>query len=53
MINKIDLENEQDIELKKQLDKIDWQKYIWYGNVRIQIRDGERKLIAIERTYPD
>jgi len=46
-------ESQQDIELKKELDKIDWPKYIKYGIVRIQIRDGEKKLTAIERTYPD
>jgi len=53
MTDRLELENKQDAELKRQLDKIDWRKYIWYGNVKIQIRDGERKLTAIERTYPD
>jgi len=39
---------EQDAELKKQLDQIDWP--IDYGSVKIQIRNGEPSLITIERT---
>jgi len=46
-------EREADIDLKKELGKIDWKKYIEYGNVKIQIRNGEKALTAIERTYPD
>ena len=46
-------ENEQDLEIKKELDKIDWQKHINYGTVKITIRNGEKTLTAIERTYPD
>jgi len=44
---------EEDIELKEELKKIDWKKYLNYGNVRIQIREGKLTLIAIERTYPN
>jgi len=43
----------EDIELKKELNKIDWKKYIRYGSIRIQVREGEKTLTAIERTYPD
>ena len=43
----------KDIELKKELEKIDWNKYLEYGSVRIQIRQGKLSLTAIERTYPD
>lgn len=43
----------EDIELKKELDKIDWRKYIEYGSIRIQVRAGKLTLTAIERTYPD
>ncbi len=45
--------NEKDLELKKELDKIDWKRYIEYGSVRIQVRVGEKTLTVIERTYPD
>lgn len=38
----------KDIELKKELDKIDWP--IDYGSVKIQIREGKPTLITIERT---
>ena len=46
-------ETQKDIELKKELDKIDWSKYLHYGSVRVQVRDGKKTLTAIERTYPD
>jgi len=46
-------ESQLDIELKKELERIDWQKYIKYGSIRIQVRDGKQTLTAIERTYPD
>jgi len=46
-------DNQQDIELKKELDKIDWKKYIQYGIIRIQVRLGKKTLTAIERTYLD
>ena len=37
-----------DIELKKELEKIDWP--IKYGTVKVQIRDGKPTLVTIERT---
>jgi len=40
--------NQQDIELKKQLEKIDWP--IEYGIISIQLRAGKPTLIKIERT---
>ncbi len=46
-------DNQQDLELKKELEKIDWKKYLEYGSVRIQVRAGKQTLTAIERTYPD
>ena len=46
-------QNQQDLELKKELEKIDWKKYLEYGSVRIQVRAGKLTLTAIERTYPD
>ncbi len=44
----VDIQKQQDIELKKQLDKIDWQ--LDYGSVKVQIREGKPTLITIERT---
>lgn len=49
----LDNQIEQDEALKKELDKIDWKQFIRYGNIRIQIREGEKTLTIIERTYPD
>jgi len=43
-----EIQNWQDTELKKQLEKIDWK--LNYGSVKIQIRDGKPTLITIERT---
>ena len=43
-------QNQQDLELKKELEKIDWKKYLEYGNIRIQIRQGKPTLVTIERT---
>jgi len=37
-----------DIELKKELEKINWP--IDYGTVKVQIRNGKPTLITIERT---
>jgi len=44
---------DKDIELKKEVEKIDWKKYLEYGNIRLQVRAGKLTLTAIERTYPD
>ena len=44
---------QKDQELKRELEKIDWKKYIQYGSVRVQVRAGKLTLTAIERTYPD
>jgi len=44
---------DQDIELKEELDKIDWRKYLDYGSIKVQVRNGNETLIAIERTYPE
>ena len=45
-------ENPQDIELEKELEKIDWQKFIAHGTVEIQVRFGEYTLLSVKRTYP-
>lgn len=44
----IELENKQDAELKRQLEKIAWP--IDYGIISIQIRAGKPTLIKVERT---
>ena len=43
----------KDIQLKEELDKINFSKYIIYGAIRIQIREGKKTLVAVERTYVD
>lgn len=41
-------QSQQDLELKKELEKIDWK--LDYGSVKIQMRNGKPTLITIERT---
>jgi len=48
MTDKLEIQNQQDIEFKVQLDKINWT--IDYGSVKIQIRNGKPTLVTIERT---
>jgi len=48
MPERLEIQNQQDIELKKQLEKIDWPTQ--YGNVKVQIRNGKLTLVVIERT---
>lgn len=43
-----EIQSQQDLELKKELEKIDWN--LEYGSVKIQIRVGKPTLITIERT---
>ena len=47
-MERLEIQNQQDLELKKELEKIDWP--IEYGNIRIQLRAGKPTLITIERT---
>ena len=39
-----------EIELKEQLEKVDWTKFLEYGIIRVQVRAGKPTLITIERT---
>lgn len=48
MPEKLEILNQQDIDLKKQLEKIDWK--LDYGSVKVQLRDGKPTLITIEKT---
>ena len=43
----------RDIALKQELEKVDWNKYLDYGSVKVQVRGGKKTLMTIERTYPD
>ena len=47
-MDKLYIENKQDLELKRQLEKVDWP--IEYGIVSIQLRAGKPTLIKVERT---
>lgn len=48
MTDRLEIENQKDLELKKSLEKIDWP--IDYGIIKIQIRQGKPTLVTIERT---
>ncbi len=48
MNDRLEIQNQQDVELKKELEKVDWK--LNYGSVKIQIRNGKPTLITIERT---
>ena len=43
-----DLENKQDMELKRQLEQVKWP--IDYGIISIQLRAGKPTLVKVERT---
>ena len=40
----------QDEDLKKELDKVDWGRFIQYGSVKIQVRNGKPVTITNEET---
>ena len=48
MTDRLELENKQDAELKRQLEQIEWP--IDYGIISIQLRAGKPTLIKVERT---
>jgi len=45
---KLEIQNQQDIELKKELEKVKWN--LDFGSVKIQLRNGKPTLVTIERT---
>jgi len=45
--------DQKDLELKKELERINWEKYLEYGSVKVQVRAGKQTLTTVERTYPD
>ena len=48
MTERLQIENQQDLELKKELEKIDWP--VDYGSVKVQLRNGKPTLVTVERT---
>jgi len=40
----------QDEDLKKELDKVDWGRFIQYGSVKIQVRNGKPVTVIKEET---
>jgi hypothetical protein len=48
MSDELGIESQQEIELKKSLEKVKWP--ISYGNVKIQLRAGKPTLVTIEKT---
>ena len=47
-MDRLELENKEDIEFKKQLDQVKWP--IEYGIISIQLRAGKPTLVKVERT---
>ena len=52
-VNLTEMTSQHDQDLIKELDKIDWGKYLEYGTIRVTVREGKKTLTTIERTYPD
>jgi hypothetical protein len=48
MTDKLEIQGKDTVDLKKQLEKVDWP--IDYGNIRIQLRAGRPTLVTVERT---
>ena len=48
MTEKPEIQNQQDVELRRELEKVDWK--LDYGSVKVQIRAGKPTLVTIERT---
>uniref|UniRef100_A0A6M3L5C3 Uncharacterized protein n=1 Tax=viral metagenome TaxID=1070528 RepID=A0A6M3L5C3_9ZZZZ len=48
MTDRLEIQNQEDEDLKKQLKNIDWT--VEYGTITIQLRNGQPTLAKIERT---
>jgi len=48
MTDRLEIQSQQDNELKKQLEKVMWP--IEYGIITVQLRAGKATLLKIERT---
>ena len=44
------LEIQKETELKTKVETIPWEKFIDFGSVKIQIRNGKPVLVTIEQT---
>jgi len=40
----------KETELKSELDKIQWNKYIDWGSIKVQIRAGKPTIVTVEET---
>jgi len=50
MSDKFDIIDPKRVELQGYIEKIPWKKFINYGSVKIQVRDGKPVLITLEET---
>jgi hypothetical protein len=48
MTERLEIENQQDVNLKKQLESVIWP--IDFGTITMQLRNGRLTLLRIERT---
>lgn len=48
MANEQEVQKQQDLELRKQLEEVDW--HLDFGNVKIQVREGRPTQVTVERT---
>ena len=48
MAERLEIENQQDINLKKQLEGVSWP--IDFGTITLQLRNGKLAILRIERT---
>ena len=48
IMDRLELENKEDTEFKKQLEQVKWP--IEYGIISIQLRAGKPTLVKVERT---
>ena len=47
-MERLEIQGQKDIDLKKQLEGIDWP--IEYGTIKVQLRAGKPTLVTVERT---
>ena len=48
MTDKLEIENQQHLDLKKQLERVNWP--ITFGTVTIQLRNGRLAIFRVEQT---
>ena len=47
-MDKLELQKQEDMALKKQLEKVDWP--FTFGIISVQLRDGKLAIVKLERT---